>query len=765
MNTDRSSRSSFSASLLVASLALLLLPVPGWGQTGRVDGRVVATSGQPVPGATVTVAGVSERATTGPDGTFSISGVDSGTRRLEVRAAGYRTGSRRVTVGTGADDVTIRLTPDPDALTYRLDPLTVTASRTRRRLSQVPASVSVLQGERLDRLMAESPDDVLRSLPNVTSVGGPRGVAELPQIRGFGSERIVLRVDGARQSFGSGHKGRLFLDPALLQRVEVVRGPTSALYGSGGIGGVVGFETVDARDLLRSGSQLGYSLTPRFLSGSEELGGRGLVAGQTGQLDFLASASVRSSDDVSLSTGNELPFSAGDSWSGLATIGWEPGPFQRVEASWNRYSRASTTPINANQPDTLQSKVADRSSLRSTATVNYRLSDPETPGLDLDVTAYRNASEVEERRLSDGRLEVRNVVTWGLDASNTSRLEISEDVRTDVTLGTELYRDEAEGRQNGESLGTFPGGTADFVGLYAQNRWTFADRVHLIPGVRWDHIHQANASEDVEDSDEAQVSLKAAAEVEATEFLDVFGSWGEGFNAPRLLDLYISGLHFPSPPRARFPDNFFVSNPSLEPEKAESWETGARLTFEDVITDGDGLRGGVTYFHTDAEDFIAREVNIREGTTTFRNLDRVEAEGVEARFRYEAGPVFGRASYGQVRMRNLTEEAPVNDAPADTWGLDLGARLANRALTLGYSGTLAEDQRRVTDEEFETSGYVVSDLFAGWAADEGPLSGVAVQMRLENVFDATYTRHGSFIPAPGRSLRLEITYRSGLQTP
>ncbi|MDP2497384.1 MAG: TonB-dependent receptor, partial [Candidatus Palauibacterales bacterium] len=484
-----------------------------------------------------------------------------------------------------------------------------------------------------------------------------------------------------------------------------------------------------------------------------------------GQLDFLASASVRSSDDVSLSTGNELPFSAGESWSGLAKIGWEPGPFQRVEASWNRYSRESTTPINANQPDTLKSQVADRSSLRSTATLNYRLRDPEVPGLNLDVTAYRNESKVEERRLSDDRFEVRNVVTWGLDAANTSRIEISEDVRTAVTLGTELYRDEADGSRNGESLGTFPDGTADFLGLYAQNRWTFADRVHLIPGVRWDHFHQANASEDAADSDEEEVSLKAAAEVEATQFLDLFGSWGEGFNAPRLLDLYISGLHFPSPPRARFPDNFFVSNPTLGPEKAESWETGARLAFDDVITRGDGIRADVTYFHTDAEDFIAREVNIREGTTTFRNLDRVEAEGVEARVRYEAGPVFGRASFGQVRMRNLTEEAPVNDAPADTWGLDLGARLADRALTLGYSGTLAEDQRRVTDEEFETSGYVVSDLFAGWAADEGPLSGVAVQMRLENVFDETYTRHGSFIPAPGRSLRLEITYSSGLQTP
>jgi hemoglobin/transferrin/lactoferrin receptor protein len=90
--------------------------------------------------------------------------------------------------------------------------------------------VDVVDGERLERLQAQSFDDILRDLPGVTTLGGPRGAAELPQIRGLGSDRIIIRQDGTRQNFQSGHKGRVLVNPVLIKRVEVVKGPSSALF-------------------------------------------------------------------------------------------------------------------------------------------------------------------------------------------------------------------------------------------------------------------------------------------------------------------------------------------------------------------------------------------------------------------------------------------------------------------------------------------------------------------------------------------------------
>jgi len=763
---------SCTRSVLASALALAALPlilaVPSTvdaQETGAVTGNVTAAaSGELLPGVTVRVPAEDAEARTDGTGRFTLAGLPAGEVELVAVVPGFREVRRTVRVRSGEQvRVTLRLQEDPDAPEYRIDPMTVTATRTPRRSSEVPSSVSVVQGAELERLQAQSVDDVLRDLPNVTTVGGPRGQAELPQIRGFGADRILFRVDGARQNFTSGHKGRIFLDPALLKRVEVVRGPSSALHGNGGIGGVVSFETRDAADMLRAGETAGYIATPRFVSANEEWGGFGSAFGQTGEVDYLAGFSLRSAGDIELGTGRELPFSGKDTWAGLAKVGWEPTSGQRIEASWNRFSEESTTPLNANTADTVPSLVGDRESFRETLRLGYSLRDPANRWVDLSVTGYRNESEVSEERLSDGRSDVRNVATWGVNASNTSRFPLSDAVETSFTYGGEYYRDDADGVRNDGDLGSFPEGTADFAGLFLQNEWTFLDRIRLLPGLRWESYDQESADPDTPANSEEELALKMGAMVDATRFLSVYGSWSEGFNAPRLLDLFISGLHFPSPPGSPIPNNFFTSNPGLEPERSETWEVGGRIDLTQVLGGPEGLLVEGTYFQTDAEDFIAREVNIRAGTTTFRNLTEVDAEGVEARLRYEGRRIFGGLGYGQVRMRDLTAGEPVNDAPADTWVVDLGTRWLDQALTLGVRGTFAEEQDRVTDPEFVTTGYGVADFYAGWEPRDGPLSGFGLRLRVDNALDEDYRRHASFVPAAGRSVRLEITRRGGFQ--
>ncbi|MCG8466850.1 MAG: TonB-dependent receptor, partial [Gemmatimonadetes bacterium] len=252
-----------------------------------------------------------------------------------------------------------------------------------------------------------------------------------------------------------------------------------------------------------------------------------------------------------------------------------------------------------------------------------------------------------------------------------------------------------------------------------------------------------------------------SAQLDVTDFFSVYGSFAEGFNAPRLLDLYITGLHFPGSPVAMLPDNFFVPNPALEPERTESFEGGVKLGLSDLLSENDGLRFELAMFDMNAEDFIAREVDVGAGTTTFRNLDRVDITGVEALARYETRSFFGGISFGRVRMDDLVDEEPVDDAPADTWVLDAGLRLADRQLTIGYRGQFANDQDRVTDEELATPGYGVSDVYAQVAPRTGPFRAFELGVFAENVFDKTYRRHGSFIPALGRALRVQVAWRGG----
>lgn len=728
-------------------------------QEATLRGRVVENGTErPVPGATVRIAGDStHRGLTDANGAFRFRGLPTGEVVLVVEAPGYRALRRAVARATGGElPVVIGLDPMPATVAYRLDPITVTAARRPARVSGIPGHVSVVEAERLDVAVAQSVDDVLSGLPNVTTVGGPRGQAELPQIRGLGADRIIFRVDGARQDFTSGHKGRLFLDPALLDRVEIVRGPGSALYGSGALGGVISFETKDAADLLRPGETLGARLAPRYLSGNREWGGSASVYGRPGAVDFVAAASVRNADDVELGTGGRLPFSGYETWGALGKLGWTPGPGQRLELSYDRFDETSTTPLDATSTDSLPDQIADRHSRRNTLRAGYDLEAPASPWFDLEARIYRTGSSLEEIRRSDERHETREVVTWGVDVANTTRYAVSDAVRGGFTYGVEWFHDGSRGRRDGQPVGSFPDGDATFTGLFLQNDWTVADRLRVVPGLRWERYESTSDDPVNAPNEDDELALEMAAQVGVTRFLDVYGSFSEGFNAPRLLDLYTTGLHFPAPPGADFPNNFFIANPDLRPERTETFEAGARLRLDGILVNDDGMRLDVAWFATDAEDFIARQVDVAGGVTAFENLDRVDIDGFETAIRYESPNVFGGVSHGRVRMWDLPADAPVDDAPADTWILDLGLRAAGAGVTLGYRGVFAEAQERVSAPERATPGYGVSDLYVRWVPGGSLLRGFQLTLRADNVLDKAYRRHGSFIPSAGRSLRLEL---------
>src|SRR5688572_8809672 len=151
---------------------------------------------------------------------------------------------------TSALAQTTPVTPIPATV---LDPVSIDATRSTRPLFNVPGSVSVVEGETIDRRQPNHFGDLLRDLPGVEISGGPRPGGIQPNIRGLEGERVQIRIDGARQDFQNEHKGRVFLDPDMLKRVEVVRGPQSTLYGSGAIAGLLSFTTKDAADFLQPG--------------------------------------------------------------------------------------------------------------------------------------------------------------------------------------------------------------------------------------------------------------------------------------------------------------------------------------------------------------------------------------------------------------------------------------------------------------------------------------------------------------------------------
>lgn len=188
-----------------------------------------------------------------------------------------------------------------------MDVITVTATKTERSVFKTPIAVAVIEQEEIDRFIPLSFKDVLEGTPGLAVQGGARRIAEEPSIRSFSDQQLVLRLDGARQNFDQPHRGRFFIDPAFIKRVEVIRGSASSLYGSGAIGGVLSLETKGAKDLLRDGQDIGARTSLGYQSNGDELFASGGVYGQSDKFDFLSNIVFREVyNDMEDGSGNPI---------------------------------------------------------------------------------------------------------------------------------------------------------------------------------------------------------------------------------------------------------------------------------------------------------------------------------------------------------------------------------------------------------------------------------------------------------------------------
>src|SRR5262245_23877911 len=127
-----------------------------------------------------------------------------------------------------------------------LPPISISATRNPIKAFEYPGMVTVIDADRPDLRNSSTPDDLLNRVPGVEFTGGPRRTGEDPSIRGFSGPDVIVTIDGARQNLDTGHEGRFFIDPSIVKDVEVLRGAASALYGSGGTGGLISFRTLSA---------------------------------------------------------------------------------------------------------------------------------------------------------------------------------------------------------------------------------------------------------------------------------------------------------------------------------------------------------------------------------------------------------------------------------------------------------------------------------------------------------------------------------------
>lgn len=712
----------------------------------------------------------------------------------------YRSDSLRagLLLGTILGFSTGALAQDAADEERREDTITVYGTSNPIAVFDYPGQVSVVTRDDLDTLAPSSISDALRDVAGLDFAGGPRRTGETPSLRGLSGQNVLILLDGARQSFTSAHDGRFFLDPDLIGAAEVVKGPASALYGSGAVGGVLAFESVDAANFLKDDQTWGVRTRFGYQSVNEEMLGSITAFTQQGKFDGLASFGLRQSGDIELGSGADLP-SDDEIQNALLKGSYAFSDALSIEGSWQRFENTAIEPNNGQGTLGTGDSILDREVEKDITTDTFRVGLDFNPAsndwINANLTAYQTKSEVGEFDRTIPRTTVRDIETTGFSARNASQFTLGA-FETTLTVGGDWYKDEQTGTddQNIDGLrGGVPNGESEFIGVFAQLEASVDTEIGeflFIPGIRYDEFESSSSiAPDQENSDEA-ISPRFAASYGPTNWFRVFGSYSEGFRAPSVNELYLDGVHFSIPHPVLFnpaigsfvfaPNNF-VPNPDLVPENTETVEFGIGFNFANLATKGDRLQTKISYFETDADDLINLSVDVVPdatcfappffqpctfGTSNSANVDKAEIEGIEAELQYESDRVFVQTSYATIEGTDLTTGADIGSLTPDRfaintglkvpeWNARVGARLQHagdfeQRISDGTGGFTAIDQRE---------GYVVLDLYSTWNPDFA--NGVRFDVGVNNIFDEDYERVFAGVSEPSRNFKIAASWQFG----
>ncbi|HRE21726.1 MAG TPA: TonB-dependent hemoglobin/transferrin/lactoferrin family receptor [Rhabdaerophilum sp.] len=653
-----------------------------------------------------------------------------------------------------------------------LEDITVTATRTEERSVDALAPVTVTNRQEIRRQTPQRIGTIISQIPGVTTQENPNDPATSINIRGlqdFG--RVAVTIDGARQNFQrSGHNanGAFFLDPAFIRMIDVTRGPVANVYGSGAIGGVASFTTVEPRDILRPGEKFATELGFTGVLGGRQNGVYGHGIGAMRANDWasaLLGLSFRDLNAYKDGGGNVIRDSGQELVSGLGKIVLTPGDGHTIKLSGQlqKYDFAnglgtSTSPRRTNDVRT------------SNLVASYSFSRPDNDWLNLNVSAYRTTTDTDQARISGTPAQIGNkrffkIATYGVDASNTSRFTFGA-VKMALTYGADFFEDRVKTSDpfsNGDE--TTPGGRRLVYGSFIQNHLQW-NRFDLITALRFDGYELAGGGNS---SSGQRVSPKLTLGYTIIEGIQPYVTYAEGYRAPAITETLVNGLH-------PVPSTFtFIPNPNLRPEIGKTLEAGLNLKFDNVLKEGDRLRGKFSVFQNRVNNYIEGvfsdpgndcgnpfiPAGCADATYTYRNIARARLRGIEGEIAYDARRWFASLSGSMVRGDNLTLDQPLESVYPDKIALAGGLRFLDEKLVLGGRVTLVAKQNRLPAASIAANAskaYALVDANVSYEFAKDSRFFALV----ENIGDVRYRRYRDGDRSPGLVTKFGFTTRLGI---
>jgi hemoglobin/transferrin/lactoferrin receptor protein len=655
------------------------------------------------------------------------------------------------------------------------DKIVVTASRQEQASGETPVPITVISRDQIEKLQPEKMVDLLKQVPGVEVAGeGPfRG---LPVIRGFTSNRVLILVDGQR--LNNARESTLFagiqpglVDLSQVERIEVLRGPASVLYGSDAMGGVINIITRVPRlagEEVEWHGSAGYSYGENADSQRAnfelEGAGRGFsirVAGGYQKVDDQYAPEEAAEDDRFASYVDEdgRVYNSGMKQKSLdAAMRWlvgDSGLF-RVGAEIVRTEDIGFPGFDPSSGIDIAFPRFDRDKL----SIGWD-SGPVGALSNIALTSYYQSTVKESRRnFSFGPyFFLNNTTTSDIDSFGVNAQATADVGSHHLTFGMDFYRDNLDDDTIAED--PFSGVTTEVsvpkshqqgLGLYLQDEIKVNDRLKVLAGLRGDRIafkseddpDYTGAPFDVSDSD---VSGNVGINYGITDNVKLTALIGRGFRSPNLQERAYFGP-------ATEPGYFIQQNPDLTSERSLNYEVGFKVRYDRYF-------GGLNLFYNDVRDLITF-VEIGDDPMTgysllqYDNISEATIRGIELELEtifYRNWSSFFNASY--THGDNETTGQPLGFIPPVKVLTGIRYQQTSWWTELSYRWVDRQDRLPEGSDPEPGGDFSLVDLRGGYSFE----SGLGIQARIGNLLDKLYAEPFNNRPEPGRSYSLSLSYR------
>lgn len=749
-------------------LILVIFMVMGssvsYGQAGEVRGVVTDLDGRPLPSVNVILLGTTLGAASDADGIYRIQRVPVGAYRVRASMLGYERLSLDVVVTDGGiAEVNFQLRP----ISLSSGELVVTASRRSQLLGSVPVTLNTLEGASIDSRNILTLDDALRVTPGVQLAGNQVSIRGSSGFSYGVGGRVLLLVDGV-PLMGPDTGDIRFdgLPMAQVDRIEVVKGPGSALYGSGALGGVV--------NLITRGFPQDPQTSIRVYGGAYQP-----FRHEQWKLSWDEADQYRPMGGVVLSHAHQVTDRFGYWLNGLyrqdtgylkqatdqgaelhAKFGWkfEQGMRFEVLTGMKRYKRDNFLYWNGIN-DPLVPGVANLLDGSSGAGTNDGLSDqvsilPVWTHVVSEAFSYTLKGRVfgvAFRPLDDSTFVIRpkEKQNRGVRYGGEAQFNVAATSTSLFTFGTSFDANAAESEFY-IGVDSLMARQQPEVGIYGQLEQQIGSQVTLAAGLRYDgyKVHR----EEFANKTSPKVSLSWV----PSTFLSLRASYGQGFRVPSVAERFISNREF-------FP---VESNMALMPEESEGYEIGLHLNL------GLGRKAAMEFdvaaFHNEYDGLIEAVFVPTLGAFQFQNLTEARIRGIETSL--QAGTLDSRQklslSYTLLDARDLKLDKPLNQrsrhlviASANSYLLGplfVGGdyRYASKAEAID------SDLGRFVKNASARVPVGVLDMRIGIDKDAGMgRAGYRLAFIVKNLTDQYYTERPAYLAPPRHGmLQLEVMF-------